>query len=430
MHINDSILSPSRRTLRCIALLLGFAGAMPACAATAADLAVSNLTALPASVSVNGNLTLLATVSNTGGTTSNASTLRYFRATDTQRSNETQVCDATIAPLAVAESSAPPCSLSAPSATGTYYFFACVDADGSESNTANNCTGTSAVNVTAANPGCQTSPLTAQQSSNGTLTATDCHEDLSDGSTYYYDPYEFSGTAGQQVTLRLASTQFDPYVLVKTPAGDDGEDDNSGGGTTAQLTLTLVESGKLVFHISSAFPLQSGAYALSFSVLDAPLAADPVIEFYHSGLDHYFITANAAEASGLDSNPNLGWKRTGNSFASGGHNAVCRFYGSMSPGPNSHFYTVDATECAELKALQASTPDSAKRWNFESLDFRSTPPVARACPSGLQPIYRAYNNGYARGVDSNHRMSAHQSAIQEVVARGWIDEGIVMCAPL
>ena len=28
----------------------------------------------------------------------------------------------------------------------------------------------------------------------------------------------------------------------------------------------------------------------------------------------------------------------------------------LSPGPNSHFYTADAAECAYLKQLQASTP--------------------------------------------------------------------------
>jgi hypothetical protein len=385
---------------------------------------------LPASVSTNGSLTLSATVSNHGGTASSASTLRYFAASDASGSNDTQVCEVTISPLAVAESSSPPCALSAPSSAGTYYFWACADPDSSETNTANNCTGMVAANVTAASPACQTSVLTAQQTRNGTLAATSCREDLSDGSTYYYDPYEFSGSVGQQVTLLLSSAQFDPYLLAKTPAGELLEDDNSGGGTAAQLTLTLPETGKFLFHISSAFPLQTGAYALSFSAPGAPVPASPVIEYYHGGLDHYFITANAAEATGLDTNPSLGWRRTGNSFSSGGNNAVCRFYGSMSPGPNSHFYTVDATECASLKALQASTPDNAKRWNFESLDFNSTPSVSGVCASGLVPVYRAYNNGYAQGADSNHRISSNLSAIREVLARGWIDEGAVMCAPL
>ena len=45
---------------------------------------------------------------------------------------------------------------------------------------------------------------------------------------------------------------------------------------------------------------------------------------------------------------------------------VCRFYGSLSPGPNSHFYTVDENECAFLKQLQATTPADQPRWNYRA----------------------------------------------------------------
>ncbi|BBJ24643.1 hypothetical protein [Candidatus Nitrotoga sp. AM1P] len=156
----------------------------------------------------------------------------------------------------------------------------------------------------------------------------------------------------------------------------------------------------------------------------------PVVEFYNTNLDHYFITANAGEAAGIDGgSAGPGWIRTGNSFKSGGSTPVFRFYGSQVPGPNSHFYTASASECDGLKQLQTTTPAAQKRWNFESLDFVSTPPTNGICPTGTAPVYRAYNNGFARGVDSNHRISSATAAIQEVVARGWIDEGIVMCAP-
>ena len=55
-------------------------------------------------------------------------------------------------------------------------------------------------------------------------------------------------------------------------------------------------------------------------------------------------------------------------------------------------------------------------------------PVNGACPTHTSPVYRAYNNGFSRGMDSNHRITSNQTAIQEVVARGWINEGVVMCA--
>ena len=155
-----------------------------------------------------------------------------------------------------------------------------------------------------------------------------------------------------------------------------------------------------------------------------------VVEYYHTVLDNYFITADPVEQAAVDSGAaGAEWRRTGNGFRAGGASQVCRFYGSVSPGPNSHFYTADAAECAALKAMQASTPATQKRWNFESNDFNTTPAVNGACPAGLVPVYRAYNNGFARGVDSNHRITASQAAIQEVVGRGWSDEGVVMCAP-
>ena len=155
-----------------------------------------------------------------------------------------------------------------------------------------------------------------------------------------------------------------------------------------------------------------------------------VVEFYNTNLDNYFITADANEVAGIDmGSAGPGWIHTGDTFKSGGSTPVCRFYGSQSPGPNSHFYTVDASECAALKQLQASTPATQKRWNFESLDFFSTPPINGACPSGTIPVYRAYNNGFTRGVDSNHRITTNLNAIQQAVALGWIAEGVVMCAP-
>ena len=163
-------------------------------------------------------------------------------------------------------------------------------------------------------------------------------------------------------------------------------------------------------------------------------AAVPVVEFYNTDLDHYFITADVNEAAAIDGgSAGHGWMRTGNSFKSGGTTSVCRFFGSQSPGPNSHFYTVDAAECQGLKDQQIPAGDprelTDKSWNFESLDFVSTAPINQTCPSGTQPVYRAYNNGFARGVDSNHRITSSLTAIQEVVTRDWSDEGVAMCAP-
>ncbi|CAH1194974.1 Delta-60 repeat domain-containing protein [Candidatus Nitrotoga sp. BS] len=227
------------------------------------------------------------------------------------------------------------------------------------------------------------------------------------------------------------------------------------GATNSAALYRLLPNNSLdaSFGISGAFPLP-GMESVSALALDAnsrllvagqdatsavlarydlsgALASVPIVEFYNTNLDHYFITADASEAAGIDGgSAGPGWIRTGGSFKSGGSTPVCRFYGSQVPGPNSHFYTLASPECDGLKQLQAITPATQKRWNFESLEFISSPPTDGTCPAGTTPVYRAYNNGFARGIDSNHRLSSSAAAIQEVVTRGWIDEGVVMCAPI
>ena len=206
---------------------------------------------------------------------------------------------------------------------------------------------------------------------------------------------------------------------------------NALTGKTDFIARVVHSGGK---HIWDAGFLQnSWDFMKSKSRSNVPL--NQVVEFYNTNLDSYFITANADEATAIDGgSAGAGWIRTGYTFKSGGPTAVCRFYGSFVPGPNSHFYTVNAGECQGLKAAQFPANDprrlTVKSWNFESLDFLSTPPTSGICPSGTVPVYRAYNDGFARGVDSNHRITSSPTALQEAVTRGWTNEGVVMCSPI
>jgi len=158
--------------------------------------------------------------------------------------------------------------------------------------------------------------------------------------------------------------------------------------------------------------------------------AGAVVESTTRVLDNYFITADPTEQLAVyNGAAGPGWSITGDFFHSGGASLVCRFYGSLSPGPNSHFYTIDPAECQSLKDIQATTPATEKRWNFESNDFASTIPVAGQCAAGRVAVYRAYNNGFTRGIDSNHRITSNIAAYQAQIAKGWKGEGVVMCAP-
>ena len=59
----------------------------------------------------------------------------------------------------------------------------------------------------------------------------------------------------------------------------------------------------------------------------------------------------------------------------------------------------------------------------------TTPTVGGVCPPETVPVYRAYNNGVTRNRDGNHRFTTNLSGINDVVARGWANEGVVFCAP-
>jgi hypothetical protein len=62
------------------------------------------------------------------------------------------------------------------------------------------------------------------------------------------------------------------------------------------------------------------------------------------------------------------WRRTGKSFFHGGFVQVRRFYGSVSPGPNSHFYTASDVECNALKALPVKPmPADRQHLNYEGI---------------------------------------------------------------
>jgi hypothetical protein len=138
---------------------------------------------------------------------------------------------------------------------------------------------------------------------------------------------------------------------------------------------------------------------------------------------HLLLNIRYQEAAAIDGgSAGEGWSRTGNIFKSGGEVSVYRFYGSMSPGPNSRFYTPDIREYWDLNNLYYTTPATEKRWNLEGPGFLTTVPTVigtnGTCAAGATQIYRAYNNGWARGKDSNHRITTSMAAIQHEVDRG------------
>ncbi len=159
-------------------------------------------------------------------------------------------------------------------------------------------------------------------------------------------------------------------------------------------------------------------------VIDGAPVEAVVVEYYNDALDHFFITAEPAEAAMLDAGIIVpGWMRTHYEFklrppgAEVGRSA-CRFYGTPPLGPNSHFFTIDSAECAQVKANPL--------WTYEGLAFTADAPIEGDCAPDRIPVVRLYNNGI--GGQASHRYTTSRYEMRAWQDRGWIIEGAVFCA--
>lgn len=299
-----------------------------------------------------------------------------------------------------------------------------------------------------------------------------------------YGPANCSGViavASTTGTGRLATySNFGSAITLSAPGGQFGATDGSTGIVTISnygFTTPAVDGYKAVGGTSLAAPMVAGVVSLVLSVAPgasattvrslllqtakpfptgsncstancgagivnaegAVLAAkatvpvDPAIgtaiEYYHAGFGHYFVTAIPGEVTVLDSGGQAGWARTGYQFKvhatpQPGVVPVCRFFTVAYPPKSSHFYTPDATECANLK----SNPN----WTFEAEVFHAAMPAADgSCAAGTVPVYRLYNQG--QGGAPNHRYTTDLAVRSAMLAQNYAPEGygigVALCVP-
>ncbi|MEO8133243.1 MAG: hypothetical protein ABI831_04620 [Betaproteobacteria bacterium] len=233
--------------------------------------------------------------------------------------------------------------------------------------------------------------------------------------------------------------------LAIAPSGDlylttrFGEILRRKAGTAAWATFGRLSTEHVDLHVAADAAERIYVYG-SHGVMWQQGTVAKVEEFFHPRLGHYFMTGNRAEGASLRENAALGWMPTGESFpaigglpwsnASAQPRDVCRFYGSLNPGPNTHFYTGVPSECAGLKALQQSTPVTEPRWNYEGTAFLSLLGSAGGnCPATEQMVVRFFNGGSAKGLVPNHRYVQGAGLKAQMNAAGWIAEDSAFCVP-
>ncbi len=159
------------------------------------------------------------------------------------------------------------------------------------------------------------------------------------------------------------------------------------------------------------------------------------IDFYNRRLDHFFVSADVSEIATLNRDPATGWQWAGGGFnvhpaGSSAVNTVpvCRFYGLPEAGPDSHFISANAAECASLESAGGA------KWVLESREvFRVElpDPVTGECAVGRSArVFRLWNGR----ADSNHHFTTSKAlrdrfvAASGYVAEGWGQHGVAMCA--
>jgi len=234
-------------------------------------------------------------------------------------------------------------------------------------------------------------------------------------------------TGGVYFSARKGAELYDPVSRTWIPTGNVSTPRFFGH------TATLLSDGKVLVAAGASeddLPTALDSAELYDHVVP-PRASVPLIEYFHAGFGHYFITSIREEINKLDNGTFAGWARTGfqfNSYATPNGNSlpVCRFFSVAFAPKSSHFYTPFASECATMEA------DSG--WTLESSDAFdiAVPSPDGSCAAGLAPVYRLHNNGQDGA--PNHRYTIDLTVRAQMIAQGWVPEGlgpnaVEMCSP-
>ncbi len=242
--------------------------------------------------------------------------------------------------------------------------------------------------------------------------------------------YVYPNTLKASVVGNVVSVSFEYEPSASTGSGAGP----AGTAAWASLAMDGIAPGSYTLEFNGT-PRGGSAVSLQYRKALTVARHSSVAEYYNENTGHYFISGGPGEMAGLDA-PGSGWRRTGEGFhawlspadAPQGAVPVCRFYSS---GVNSHFYTADSGECANLKAIEARERAGGKAysgWIYEGIAFQALVPNGGACPPGTDPVYRFYNNRW-RENDSNHRFPVSSGVSLAMGYSSWANEGIAFCSP-
>ena len=286
----------------------------------APDLVVESPEVSSNTVVPEASFTLSATVRNQGAGRSDSTTLRYYRSADSAIStSDTEVGTDFVSRLSAGVSGSESIRLTAPTLDGTYYYGACVESVGGESDTGNNCSagvpltvesgGGAAPDLVVESPGVSSSTVVPEASFTLSATVRNQGAERSASTTlrYYRSADSTISTSDTEVgtdsvfglsagasgleSIRLTAPTLDgTYYYGACVESVSGESD-TGNNCSAGVPLTVESGGgaapDLVVEspeVNSSTVVPEGSFTLSATVRNqgAERSASTTLRYYRS----------------------------------------------------------------------------------------------------------------------------------------------------
>ena len=176
------------------------------------------------------------------------------------------------------------------------------------------------------------------------------------------------------------------------------------------------------------------------SVLPGGAETRAMIEYFHEGLNYFFITSRSSDIALLDANRE--WIRTGSSISvfvnpQPSTLGISRFYFDQvakNKTRGSHFYTLVQDEKDALAALNPVNAAKPQLPYNEGIDSYAHPPlvegVGGSCALGTAPVYRLFRGQRYFADNPNHRFTTDVATYQFFLSFNWDGEGVKFCVPL
>ena len=199
----------------------------------------------------DASFTLSATVSNAGGGSSAATTLRYYLSADaTISASDTPRGTDAVVGLGAGGTSAESISVTAPSTAGRYYYGACVDAVSGESDTMDNCSASVRVDVEP--------PPTYPNLEVGTPSVSDATPETDASFTLSATVSNAGGGSSAATTLRYYLSADATISASDTPRGTDAVVGLGAGGTSAESISVTAPSTAGRYYYGACVDAVSG----------------------------------------------------------------------------------------------------------------------------------------------------------------------------